>query len=629
MGIVEKMSEENKAKKKKIDVNTYRFGSGQTINEILKAQTTWKTDEECLLNMIDSDWRATEDFTTEKEKELGKKILMAANNPETDLKLLAVQSEIATQYLCQKHTNNDLWEKAMFDHHSRPYSKDVVNVQNQINFKYELPEWMKDNLVEIPNNWFQKTPQQLQEEQEKEEIQTTIAVNSITKDIVIEPYSRKPEDIEAMKSFIANVSGINAENITNEQSQAFIDNLGITEEAYLTAKVDGTFEYTNNNTYSPDFYKTSESKEILSIIEDNANHHIIRSAPESEARKNCIKDYEFIHSIKNERMNEKKIDVNELKDALRVSLNENAKPLESIAFTRENYNKLFPESRIKTPLENVKLGEHQFEKLDIKERQNILNAVHETLKTPDIVINEMRKTVFNDEKAANIYAKAFEINGKNKAIQSVVVEIENENVSISTHERDINNVVNKIKMPEQLIYTSEEIGQMIERRTGKQFTTVNPTRVNNEIVSPNKNISQVTENSNQNIEVLKTQLSEKDKELDIWTTKAQKDNEQISLLTNQLETANNTIHQQSLTIQEQKQQIVEQDKLLNGKGSVIVNGVERKFEHGLKHAFPEAVKRIDIENQRNKDLTTAYNELAKLKSKNISPKSPSDDEWNR
>ena len=64
---------------------------------------------------------------------------------------------------------------------------------------------------------------------------------------------------------------------------------------------------------------------------------------------------------------------------------------------------------------------------------------------------------------------------------------------------------------------------------------------------------------------------------------------------------------------------------MNGKGSVIVNGVERKFEHGLKHAFPEAVKRIDIENLRNKDLTAAYNELAKSKSKNISPKSPSDD----
>ena len=590
------MAEENKTvNKQKIDINTYRFPSGQTIDEILKTRTSWATDQECLSNMIDSNWRAVDDFITDKEKELAKKFLIASNNPEVDLKLLALQSEVATQYLCQKHTNQELWEKARNDPKgmTRPFSKDVVNIENQINFSYELPSWIKEHIEEIPNNWFQKTPEQLQKEQEKEDIQTTVALNNIAKNIVIEPYSRKPEDIEAMKTFVANVSGINAENITNEQSQVFIDNLGITEEAYLTAKADGTFEYTNNNPYSPDIYKTSEPKEILSIIEDYANDHIAGVEPYSEQ----MKDYEFIHSI-NERINGNIINTNVLKDVLKVSLNENAKPLETIAFTRENYNKLFPESRIKTPLEDVKLGEHQFEKLDIKERQNILSAVHETLKTPDIVINEMRKTVFDDEKAAHIYAKAFEINGKNKAIQSVVVEIENENVSISTHERGINNVVNKIKMPEQLIYTSEEIGQMIERRTGKQFTTVNPTRVNNELVSPNNNISQLNEKSNI---------------------------EKISFLANQLDNANNTIKQQSITIQEQNKQLKEQDELLNGKGSVKVNGIERKFEHGLKHAFPEAVKRIDIENQRNKELTAAYNELAKSKSNDISQISPSDD----
>ena len=185
----------------------------------------------------------------------------------------------------------------------------------------------------------------------------------------------------------------------------------------------------------------------------------------------------------------------ELCKALKTALNESAKPLKIIPFTRDNYNKLFPYSRINTPIENVKLGEHQFEKLDSKERQMILGAVYETLNRPDIIINEMRKTVFDDEKLAHIYAKSFEIDGKNKAIQSVVVDIENENVSISTHERNINNVVNKIKKPEQLIYTSEEIGLKIERITGKQLVTVNQTRVNDEIESPKSNIPQTTEKS--------------------------------------------------------------------------------------------------------------------------------------
>ncbi len=185
----------------------------------------------------------------------------------------------------------------------------------------------------------------------------------------------------------------------------------------------------------------------------------------------------------------------ELKFSLKSALNEVSRPLEIVPFTRENYNRLFPFSRVQTPIEEVKLGEHQFEKLDAKERQNILKAVHEALNRPDIIISEERKTVFGDIKSAHVYAKSFEIDGKNKAVQSVVVAIEDVNVSISTHQRDVNNLVNKIKMPEQLIYASAEIGQVVERITGKQLVTVNPTRVNEHIEPPKINISQNEEMS--------------------------------------------------------------------------------------------------------------------------------------
>ena len=191
-------------------------------------------------------------------------------------------------------------------------------------------------------------------------------------------------------------------------------------------------------------------------------------------------------------------ELTELKDSLKSALNEVAEPISEIPFTRESYNKLFPFSRIKTPIENLKLGEHQFEKLDEKERRHILQSVHDVLCSPDIVINEERKSVFGDLKAAHIYAKSFKINEKNKAVQSVVVSIEDEKVSIFTHERDINNVVNKIKMPEQLIYVSAEIGQMIERTTGKQLVTVNPTRESGSTEPPLDTIPQPQEKSTEN-----------------------------------------------------------------------------------------------------------------------------------
>ncbi len=50
-----------------------------------------------------------------------------------------------------------------------------------------------------------------------------------------------------------------------------------------------------------------------------------------------------------------------------------------IEFTRENYVRLFAGS-VYTPIENVKLGEHQFEKLREKKRGYMLAAMLETLR---------------------------------------------------------------------------------------------------------------------------------------------------------------------------------------------------------------------------------------------------------
>ncbi|WP_296012043.1 PBECR2 nuclease fold domain-containing protein [uncultured Treponema sp.] len=249
-------------------------------------------------------------------------------------------------------------------------------------------------------------------------------------------------------------------------------------------------------------------------------------------------------------------DIDELKNSLKDSLRQIAKPIRQIDFTRENYNMLFPYSRIKTPLEEVKLDEHQFEKLEAKERQSILQAVHDTLKTPDIVINETRQSVFGDFNTAHLYAKSFEINGKNKAVQSVVVAIEDENVSISTHERDINNLVNKIKMPEQLIYASDEIGQVIERATGRQLVTVNPTRANGKTEPPRENITQNNE---------KSTSAEKGSELN----------------------------------------------LLYEKTTVNVDGLERECGHGVLDGFKNAVKMVDRLKEENIQLKKENIELHK------------------
>lgn len=376
--------------RKKIEVQTYKFQNGETIDEILSKQTSWATDEEFLDNMIDNSLREVADFADEKENELLKKISIAKNNPEVDLKLLAVQTDAAARYMSAKH-----YDYRLADVGNRPFSKDFINPYAQDDFPYELPSWIKNHLEEYPN---QNEPEHTSEEEKAYQEWEEMLEDNQREENIISHNVLKTKDSE--------------KNISNTQRE---------ENSYLNSE--------------------------------------------------------------------------ELKSSLKKALNEIAKPLEVIPFTRENYNLLFPHSHIISPIENVKLGEHQFEKLDIKERQHILKAVHDTVATPDIIINEKRKTVFDDEKEAHVYAKAFKIDGKNKAVQSVVVSIEDENVSISTHLREINNVVNKIKMPEQLIFASTEIGQMVERLTGKQLGTVNPTRENEIFAPPVTTIPQNTENS--------------------------------------------------------------------------------------------------------------------------------------
>ena len=168
------------------------------------------------------------------------------------------------------------------------------------------------------------------------------------------------------------------------------------------------------------------------------------------------------------------IDVETLRKALQTALEETAEELPYTPFTRENYNALFPYSKVETPLGAVKLGAHQFEKLEQKDRQYILQAVHDTIADPSIVIKETGKDVFGEDKISNIFAKSYIFpSDKVRAIQSVVVSIDGENISITSHQRDISNVVNKIKKPDQLLFAAARVRLLVERMD--KPVTVNPT----------------------------------------------------------------------------------------------------------------------------------------------------------
>jgi hypothetical protein len=143
----------------------------------------------------------------------------------------------------------------------------------------------------------------------------------------------------------------------------------------------------------------------------------------------------------------------ERKLELEQNLNKLAVLMDKIEFTRENYDKLFPEGKVDTPLGRVKMGSNQLAKLESKQRQGILGGVYQTLTKPCIVIKEHRP----NENPVHLYVKTFKKLG-NEGIDtliSVIITKDNNKISISTHQKDLRNVLNKIKKPDDILYEAE------------------------------------------------------------------------------------------------------------------------------------------------------------------------------
>ena len=227
--------------------------------------------------------------------------------------------------------------------------------------------------------------------------------------------------------------------------------------------------------------------QIKNVIDWNDKQNKTQSAiPELKIYHTLKEDEENISQVAEKSINEQKtkLKIIEQEDkeqleaivmtarkTIKESLAQKAEPLVEVDFSKANYDMLFPRAIVQTPLETVKLGENQFEKLDAKDRKRFLLATFQTLATPDLVIDEER-----EGKHSHNYIKSFVFDEKTKTIQDVVVNINGENVSITAHPRDINNIVNKIKMPDQLVYAAAKVGQVIEQRTQEAQSIVNPTR---------------------------------------------------------------------------------------------------------------------------------------------------------
>ncbi|MEL5721113.1 MAG: phage minor head protein [Treponemataceae bacterium] len=195
------------------------------------------------------------------------------------------------------------------------------------------------------------------------------------------------------------------------------------------------------NGFGGDPLKTGSYYKLTPAMEKRAKKYGLTKAIETEKKKLLEDKREVFKSEKTISENVKKIEViKETRENIEKLFDEATTPVSDIEFTRENYNKMFPKGIVETPLGKVKLGAHQFEKLDNRGREHLLGTIKETLEKPNIILKEIR-----EEKESFLYVKSFRDGEKQRIVMSVVIEKDNKNISISTHERAKNNVLNKLK----------------------------------------------------------------------------------------------------------------------------------------------------------------------------------------
>jgi len=144
----------------------------------------------------------------------------------------------------------------------------------------------------------------------------------------------------------------------------------------------------------------------------------------------------------------------EIRDRLSKKFKDMAVPMNHVEYAKENYDKLFPNNRVKTPVGEVKLGENQYAKLEANKRQKYLAGMHQTLTDPISI------TMQEDERGkTQVFAKSFRHNSKGKdGLISAVVNINGQPVSISTHPKKLSKVTEKIKKTADLVYEKPDSG---------------------------------------------------------------------------------------------------------------------------------------------------------------------------
>ena len=137
-----------------------------------------------------------------------------------------------------------------------------------------------------------------------------------------------------------------------------------------------------------------------------------------------------------------------------------------VELTPESYNEAFPGRKAQTPIGVIKLGEHQYEKLLKRKRQNQFGMMKETLENPDFVLFEKDEQENVERNGVLLFAKTFKkANGDEYTnFESVSARIEGDETVISNHIIEDKAMITKLTEDQMVYNRKAPSGNSSERR---------------------------------------------------------------------------------------------------------------------------------------------------------------------
>ena len=138
---------ENQQSKEELNVATYKFQSGETLDEIIQGNSDFSTETALLDNLIDNSIREVYEYATNEEKSVLRQFAAFRNDYDTDMKNLAVQTDCISRWIAAEHWNPEKQE----------FQEEYVNQSAIKDFPYKLPWEMKeieDKVLKTENEIF-------------------------------------------------------------------------------------------------------------------------------------------------------------------------------------------------------------------------------------------------------------------------------------------------------------------------------------------------------------------------------------------------------------------------------------------------------------------------------------------